>query len=244
MNLEETLNGGYGGLFGEVVTHDCYRIRSLGFTPQVILDVGANIGVFARFAHETFPFSRIISVEPDPNNIQTFRQFTNFQNVLLIEKGLGDGQLYHPLTARNGSGEVYISAGLGYPQDKLEQSEFERPAVKAVRLHELVGEYCRKDQRTMLKLDCEGAENSIWDHPMDMRALKTFDYIAGEIHFYAHTADELQEVREKTLRALAELSETHEVEMDNVHLWALKKYDENQIPARPLATVQRARHGG
>jgi FkbM family methyltransferase len=223
MKLEDTLNGGYGGLYGEVVANDCYRIQELTFIPDLILDVGANIGIFARFARRIFPKATIVCVEPDPANRRIFREFTKDPNIFLLDVGLGSGQLYHPTTARNGSGEVYISAGLGYPKGQLEASGFEKPCVQSMRLHEMAKEYCGHGDRTMLKLDCEGAENSIWSHPMDMRALRTFDYIAGEIHFYSHTGEGLEEVRTKTLEALAELSETHTVELDNVHLWARKK---------------------
>lgn len=223
MKLEDTLEGGYPGLFGEVVTEDIYRLQKLEFIPDIIIDIGANVGIFARYARFLFPGATIICVEPDPANRKIFRKFTKDRDIYLLGVGLGSGQLYHPTTAKNGAGEVYISAGLGYPKAKLETSGFEQPAIPSMRLHQLVEEYCERWDKTLLKLDCEGAENSIWDHPMDMRALKTFDYIAGEIHFYAHTGEEVPEVREKTMEALAELAETHTVELDNVNLWARKK---------------------
>ena len=65
--LEESLNGGYKGLYGEVVDRDEYHLRDLAdvvsindpkfihdpghprgfnFIPDVVIDLGANVGVF------------------------------------------------------------------------------------------------------------------------------------------------------------------------------------------------------
>ena len=35
-HLNQTLNGGYNGLYGEVVTEDCYHLKTLDFVPEMI----------------------------------------------------------------------------------------------------------------------------------------------------------------------------------------------------------------
>lgn len=229
MKLEESLNGGYLGLYGEVVTEDCYRLRQLTFQPEVIFDVGANVGVFARHAREVFPGALIVSLEPDPVNCSIFREFTHDRRTVLIEKALGYGSIYHGLTARNGAGETYLSKGqLGYPGDQMEQDlSLELSTVQSIELWELVREYGLNGKTWMLKLDCEGAENTIWKSKRSMIAFRGMDYIAAEIHFYALNGAEQWGVRRKTLEAIHSLDNTHDWTLDNVHLWATRKEVKN-----------------
>ena len=51
----------------EVLRRDCYGMTILahrGFSPRVVLDIGANIGAFACLAKHLWPKSRVIAVEP------------------------------------------------------------------------------------------------------------------------------------------------------------------------------------
>lgn len=228
MKLEETLKGGYKGLYGEVVKSDCYRLKSLDFRPDVIFDVGANIGIFARYARELFPKALIVCLEPDPENCHIFKHFTSDSRIILVEKALGHGQIYHATTASNGSGEVYLSAGLGYPRRLMEEAAaekqgLEKSPVDSVRFFDFVTNFAQEGKRHLLKLDCEGAENTIWDHPISMAAMRMMDYIAAEVHFYGQNQTEADKVRERTLENLNSLKETHNCELDNVHFWATKK---------------------
>lgn len=42
--------------------------RVLGHQPQVVVDLGANIGAFALFASTRWPTAHVVCVEPDPEN--------------------------------------------------------------------------------------------------------------------------------------------------------------------------------
>ena len=46
----------------------------LPFEPKTILDIGANIGAFARQAHEKWPLAHIICCEPMPFNVSWLRR--------------------------------------------------------------------------------------------------------------------------------------------------------------------------
>lgn len=230
LKLEDTLNGGYSGLYGEVVTHDTYRLRTIPWQPEIIFDIGANIGIFARFARELFPKALIVSVEPDPENAAIYTKFTRDRHTCLVNRALGSGrQVYHGLTARNGSGETYLSSGLGYPDKAMENlalcnHSIELSNVSSVTLSDLLDTYpLNKGDKSILKCDCEGAENSIWEDEASMKALARMDYICMEVHFYALTGIELPEVVAKTSAALKSLERTHHCELDGVHFWATKK---------------------
>lgn len=216
MKLEDSLNGGYKGLYGEVITHDCYRLRQLNFVPDTVFDLGGNVGVFARFAQSLWPLAQIISVEPDPGNIAVYEEHT--KGTTLIKKAIGRGELYHNLGAVNGSGEVYISKGLGYPNGGDERS-----TIATVMPSELIKEYLKPGMKSLLKMDIEGAESAIWGHKPTMAALKKIDYLAFELHYYSATHEGIKEVTEKTNRAIEELRKTHDVVHERIYLWARKK---------------------
>lgn len=229
MKLHETLNGGYAGLHGEVVTHDCYRLRTLPFIPDVIFDFGGNIGIFARFARELFPDALIVSVEPHPENRSVFKEFTKDDKIILIEKAIGRGKMWHNLGARNGSGESYVSSGLGFDKEMMASAVrnnqgVEASGVDAVMPDEIIWQYWKPGMKAVLKCDCEGCENFVFTDKHSMDMIKQMDYIAMEVHFYALTGGKpWEEVQEQTRAALKELEETHICELDNVHFWAIKK---------------------
>jgi len=223
MKLEETLNGGYGGLYGEVVTEDCYRLRKLKFVPDIIFDIGANIGIFTRFAQTLFPNVTIVAVEPHPQNCEDFKRFTPFRDdILLFQAALGSsGKVFRGTTAPNGAGESYLTPGLGFPEEDLKQTH-ERVPVPCLTLDDIIGQLPFLGEKQLIKIDCEGGENSIWQHPPSMEALRKIDYIAMELHDYA-MGTEHSKVVEVTNTALKSLEATHDCERNGVYFWATKR---------------------
>lgn len=69
------------GIFSEVFIAGEYdppaavaeRLAGLGRPPR-ILDLGANIGLFSVFCRERWPGARVVSVEPDPENLALLRR--------------------------------------------------------------------------------------------------------------------------------------------------------------------------
>lgn len=63
----------YGGFCG-VFIHEEYSCESiLGFKPQRILDLGANIGMTAVYFSGVWPDAQYLCVEPDPRNLELLR---------------------------------------------------------------------------------------------------------------------------------------------------------------------------
>lgn len=222
-SLSESLNGKFDGLFGEVVTNDIYKLRDLKFIPTVFIDLGANVGVTTRFARELFPKCFIISVEPNPSNIEVFKLFTQDDNILLIEKAIGTDKVRHGLTANNGSGETYLSSGLGFSKDKLDiDDRMEDCDIETIKLSEIISKYVYPNDKLVVKLDIEGQEHVILFDETEMAALRRADYICAEIHKYAIDGEEWQEVQDKTIEVLNSLKSTHQIELNNVDFWATK----------------------
>ena len=224
--LEETLNGGFRGLYNEVTVEDCYHLKTINFSPDIIFDIGANVGVFTRYARTLFPSAMIIAVEPNENNFYHLTKFTKDNNTIFLNKALGKGNIWHATTAVNGSGEVYISEGLGYPSDLLQQDagNLEKSHVKTIMLDELINQYYQPNMKSILKLDCEGAENVIWAHESSMKTLHQIDFITAELHFYAHTGGPIyDEMLKVTHNALKSLEETHDCTLNHIYFQARKK---------------------
>jgi FkbM family methyltransferase len=214
----------YAGLFGEVVTEDCYRLRSLPEPPDVVFDIGANVGYFAAFAHGLFPGATIICVEPHPENYARLKQRIQTPKAVLLRKAIGTGQMWTVPNPINGAHAMYVSEGLGYPPGTLAaEGRFVHADVPCVTLADLMTDYSLPTDRCMVKLDCEGGENAVIADARSMELLRTVDYIAVELHFFAHTGGQPHtEVRRRTLDALHQLVTTHDLEFSHVMFYARK----------------------
>jgi len=246
MVLEHSLglNGEYSGLYGEVVDSDIYYLRDVkdivsindpnyvhvhgharafGFIPDTILDLGANVGIFSRYARSLFPDALIIAVEPNGWNCSVFKEFTQDDRIILIEKAIGAGQMYYGKGA-NGAMEVYLSEGLGFNELAFQRLNEAGTVVKSnidsIMLTDLK-KYC--NGKVILKLDIEGNETIIFNDKPSMDLIKTFDYICIELHFFAYSGQELDTVKAKTESVLNELKETHNTRLDNIYFYATKK---------------------
>lgn len=52
-------------LVDRIWNHDCYRLRDVAGDAPVVVDAGAHIGVFSRFAERLFPQATVVALEPD-----------------------------------------------------------------------------------------------------------------------------------------------------------------------------------
>ena len=240
-----SLEGNFDSLYGEVVTYDVYHVRNvpnivsindpnyvhwhghsgIGFTPDVVLDLGANVGIFSRYAHELWPTALVIAVEPNEGNQAVFEEFTS-KDVILLKNAIGHGKMYHCEGAVNGAHEVYLSKGIGYNQlafDELNKigATTDSPVIP-IMLPDMA-KYIKPGDKVVCKMDIEGNETVIFNDPASMEMMKTFDYIAIELHYFASDASVLDAVKAKTAEALSSLNETHNTRYDHIYFYATKK---------------------
>jgi FkbM family methyltransferase len=186
-----------------------------------VFDVGANVGVFSRYARELFPKALIVALEPHPENLHYFRKFTHDPNLSLEARALGSGPIFRCLGAPNGAGESYMSVGLGFEASSA--PNVQATATNSILLGALVKLYLQPGMKSLLKVDCEGGENSIWLDSDSRQALRQMDYITMELHDYALTGAGIQDVVAATQQALQELALTHACERQGVYFWASKR---------------------
>jgi len=240
MSLEESLgtNNEYNGLYGEVVTRDCYKVRyvadevsindpkfvhekghsGIKFTPDVVIDLGANVGIFSRYAIELWPKALIIAVEPNPANIEAFKANTDDERIILIEAAIGKGDVFNS-SGSNGSNGVYMSENLGYSKQYL-NSAWIKSGIQSVMLTDLKKYITGK---VLLKVDIEGSENVLLSDPASVELMKTFNYIALELHYFAQDGSKLDAVRKLTNDIIDSFGPTHEVEINHIYAYLKKR---------------------
>lgn len=76
--------------FFQIFINREYNIK-FPFTPEVIIDGGANIGLFSVLMKNKFPNCQIIAIEPDPENYDVLKEnLTNYNLVSIENKGVWD----------------------------------------------------------------------------------------------------------------------------------------------------------
>lgn len=213
--IEDSLEGGYGGLYGEVVTEDIYKLKQLPFVPTIIFDFGANVGIFTRYCQQLYPGVVILAVEPHPGNIEVFKKFTEMGNVWLFESAIGSGKVYRRIQHLNGAHESYLT-------QLVDGEQIEETGVDSVTVASILSQ-SRPWDKTIVKMDIEGNELSVFQDHNSMQMLRQVDYVSIELH-HMH----IPVMAEKIKQTLTVFESTHHCtyEVKDTMFYALKKHYE------------------
>lgn len=147
-----------------------YDSDELPADPAVIVDVGANIGLAARFFSRRYPGARIIAYEPDPLSHRVAkRNVAHLSQVSLRNAAVAPeaGQLLLHRVA----GESWRTSSL-----VADQPGAETFVADAVTLDSIIQDVGAID---ILKIDIEGGE---YDVVQASQLLDRVDFIVGELH--------------------------------------------------------------
>jgi hypothetical protein len=86
---------------------------------------------------------------------------------------------------------------------------------------ELFTRYARG--KTLVKVDAEGAENTIFGHAESLAALQSADWVMVELHYHSQTAELRTEVQAITEAALQTFEKTHHCEQANTLFFANRR---------------------
>ena len=163
------------------LANDEYRLGQLRFNPgDIIVDVGAHVGMVAIWLALRNPHVTVIAIEPEPLNLAHLRAniaANGAGNVVVVPLALTCDRRTLPIARppRNSGG-----AGCYYDQTEgYACSEVASTTLDAI-FDQFVPERCR-----LLKIDCEGAEHEILSAS---RALRRVDWFAGEFHINSRLA--------------------------------------------------------
>jgi len=143
--------------------------------PEVILDIGANIGTATLYFAHRFPDAKIYAFEPVPDNFALLeRNVKGLANVTALPIALGSQD-----------GELEIS--LAYDQNFGSFSFFSAPSLATqkipVQIRAVVPYFAELgiDRADLIKIDTEGAEYDILT-AMPVEILGAARWIIGELH--------------------------------------------------------------
>jgi FkbM family methyltransferase len=118
--------------------------------PAQVLDVGGNIGLFATFARDSWPGAHVVSIEPDPDNLE----------ILRLNAAKGSDLEVVAACASNRDGTLRFVAGQEAGSHVANgDSSNDTIAVPCVDVFRLA------DSADLIKIDIEGSEWDILDDP-------------------------------------------------------------------------------
>jgi len=159
--------------FSELFFGDCYGLERATTPIKTVLDIGANVGIFALAARQAFPDAVIHSYEPNPHlerYLKTQAEAVNsryFMEAIELE-------------------DCHVT--LDFHQDSVQTTSKvdESSTIPAVAFRKAIDRL--GGSVDFAKVDCEGAEWNLWQ---DKVAWQNVKYLSAEYHIQAgHTHDE------------------------------------------------------
>jgi len=164
----------------------------------VIIDIGANIGIFSVFAATRYPKAHVISLEPMSDNLEAIEENLRLNNlssrVTSIKKGIGiktgSSELYRNDETDTGGGSLYMLDKDGFKGVKTE--------IELITLEDIFKELKIKYVDVM-KVDCEGGEYEIF-YSTPQEILKKISSMIIECH--THTVNDWHSEKAKLVEFL------------------------------------------
>jgi FkbM family methyltransferase len=154
---------------------DDYGLRRIEFCEgDIVIDIGAHVGIFAIYVAKRHPGVSVLAFEPDP---------VNYANLLanIAANGVANVVPHHLAVTRDGrpftldTPPGHTGGAGGY----LTQHEgYARSTVDSITLDEIFDRYAVAHCK-LLKIDCEGAEYEILT---STAVLDRVEWLSGEFH--------------------------------------------------------------
>lgn len=165
----------------EVVLRQVY-VLDPAFAPDLVIDGGANIGLFSLQAAAVYPHAKLIACEPLPRNIAQIKKHCEQNNVdaELMSVCLGGTRRTIPFYCRGANASSFDSLK---PYDQVME-------IDVLRLNDVVGD--SSAQKLLIKLDIEGMEIETLQSyiPGEKRAV----IVLGELHGHKENSATLQQL--------------------------------------------------
>lgn len=145
--------------YAEVLVEDCYRLFAYAkhHTPRVIVDIGANVGMFSRLCTLLFPKADVYAYEPHPGAIPWLHKNAKDTRIQVI-----------PCAVQKNRGTQMMRADQDSTIGQVGQvGDFPVRCISAA-------EVAPGMPIDLLKMDCEGSEWSILEDTSLLRRTRDF----------------------------------------------------------------------
>lgn len=200
--------------YGEIIVADCYRLADVPSAPELVIDIGANRGVFVAAVRNRWPSARVVAVEPNHENIAFLRSVLGHdQSVILHHAAMGGpGAVYWHETPGHCGNHSYQTPTRWLPEYSISSGEHRsRTQLPTFRLALLAAEIAA--QETLIKIDCEGGECVLLEDQESFAALRAARRVVMELHWFAATKPLAYELAGRWAEAIVGLEETHDLAM-------------------------------
>lgn len=170
-------------IFQEVWRHKQYTPPQYANSPRIVVDIGANIGFFTLYAAARWREARVLAFEPAPENYDLLKQ-----NLFVPQSRLECRQV--ALADKKGAATFYLKQESGW-HSLFGESGATPIVVDTLALEDMMQEYAL-ERIDFLKVDCEGAEYSIFRGREELLC-ERIGFVAMEYHLVdGHGVQELQ----------------------------------------------------
>lgn len=166
----------------ELLLINCYRLPIRGFNPELIVDGGANTGLFTLLNNKIYPTSKILLFEPVEGNLNLIKEHLKINN--------SKAEIYEGiLSSSEGNVKFYIRNANNSSFDSVQ------PYQECINIfsYNLPNELKKfKANNILIKLDIEGSEIEVIPDLLDGVQNKAL-YIIGELHNWPLHLDSLRQ---------------------------------------------------
>lgn len=139
--------------FYQAIVHNQY-LFDYPFTPKVIIDGGANIGLASLAFKSMFPNATIIAVEPDKENFEQLKiNLKRYFNVHTLNAGIWNRNTFLKVS------DKYNYGKWGMVTEEIKENE--EGSISAVTIDDIMQKF-KIDKIDILKLDIETAERELF----------------------------------------------------------------------------------
>lgn len=177
-------------------------------SPDMIIDLGANIGIFSYLYAKRFPKAKILAVEPEAENFKILeKNLQNTNNISTYECGIWWRKAMLSIIDRQtGSwGFKCIESGERTKEDRVVAE------TRGVDIDTLCAENNFKSGNLIVKMDVEGTERNLFDNIDKAEWVKNLSMLIVEIHddIYPGTTELIDCIMKKKGFVVSKQGENH-----------------------------------
>jgi FkbM family methyltransferase len=155
---------------------DDYHVGEIDFDEDdIVVDIGAHVGLFSMYLSKRWPFLKILAFEPFPDNYRNCVENLRINSVDNVV--LSPNAIVHDKRPLSMATDPDNSGGASALVHRFETNgvEHDLPSMtldEVFQIHSI-------DRCKLLKIDCEGMEYEILE---GTRVLDKVEYLSGEFH--------------------------------------------------------------